>query len=81
MNLPRIQSEVFLREDIHNILTAIDQANAALAVRLPLAEVAIYRMGFAAAMRAVAAAFDVVLESQLEALGTQVQVTKVDTWQ
>ena len=78
MNLPRIRSEVFLREDIQNILTAIDQANAALAVHLPIAEVAIYRMGFAAALRAVAAAFDVVLESQPQGSRKDLQVTKAD---
>lgn len=58
----RIQSEVFLRQDIENILQAIDRANASLAKNLPVAEVAIYRAGFLSAMQAVAAAFDVALE-------------------
>lgn len=66
MNRTRIRSEVFSREDIQNILRAIDSANRALAVHLPLAEVGIYRAGFTAAMEAVAAAFDIGLGSQLE---------------
>ena len=60
----RIQSEVFLKADIENILNSIDEAVADLAVNLPFQEVAIYRMGFAAAMQAVAKAFDIELRSK-----------------
>ncbi len=58
-----VRTEVFWREDIQSILRAIDRANASLAAHLPLAEVAIYRAGFAAALQAVATSFDVRLES------------------
>jgi hypothetical protein len=62
-NTNRLRTEVFLREDIQNILRAIDRANGSLASNLPMAEVAIYRAGFAAALGAVAEAFDVQLSS------------------
>jgi len=56
----RIVSEVFLRDDIENMLKAVDRANASLA-NYPLLteEVAIYRAGFIDAMQAVAAAFGI----------------------
>lgn len=56
------RSELFWREDIHNALRAIDQANASLAAHLPLEAVAIYRAGFSAALRAVATCFDIHLD-------------------
>lgn len=63
MSPTRVRTEVFLREDIQNVLRAISSANRALAARLPIAEVTIYRAGFNAAMQAVAEAFDVILDS------------------
>jgi len=57
-----IRHEVFFREDIKNLLRAIDSANAALAVHLPTSQVAIYRAGFVAALQAVALALDVRLD-------------------
>ena len=62
MRRGRITSEVFLRDDVENILKAVDRANASLVNHLPMEEVAIYRAGFVAAMQAMAAAFDVSLE-------------------
>jgi hypothetical protein len=67
----RIRSEVFSREDIQNVLRAIDSANRSLAAHLPLAEVGIYRAGFAAAIDAVAKAFDVGLDSQFPRMEIQ----------
>lgn len=57
-----IRHEVLFREDIKNLLRAIDSANAALAVHLPTSQVAIYRAGFVAALQAVALALDVRLD-------------------
>ncbi len=62
MAQPTIRHEVFFREDIRNLLRAIDSANAALAVHLPTSQVAIYRAGFVAALQAVALALDVRLD-------------------
>ncbi|MBC7232528.1 MAG: hypothetical protein H5T68_04720 [Chloroflexi bacterium] len=53
-----------MKQDIQQILQAIDKANASLAINLPITQVAIYRAGFSAAMQAVATAFGVVLDSQ-----------------
>lgn len=63
MARPSIRSEVFLREDIEGALQAIAAAHDDLAARLPQAEVAIYRRGFFAALRAAAAAFHVQIET------------------
>jgi len=62
--IPRPRSELFMRADIENMLRAIDQANAQLAVQIPIHQVAIYRSGFAAALSAVARAFDVSLDQR-----------------
>lgn len=43
------------------MLRSIDQANRELAIHLPVREVLIYRAGFAAAVQAMATAFDVTL--------------------
>lgn len=59
-----IRHEVLFREDIKNLLRAIDSANAALAVHLPTWQVAIYRAGFVAALHAVALALDVRLDAR-----------------
>ena len=55
----RIVSEVFLRDDIENMLKAISKANVSLATYFPEDTVAIYRAGFADAMQAVAVAFGI----------------------
>lgn len=66
MRRGRITSEVFLRDDVENIMKAVDRANASLVNHLPMEEVAIYRAGFVAAMQAMAAAFDVSLEQHIQ---------------
>jgi hypothetical protein len=71
----RIESEVYLKRDIENILQAIDRANACLAKNLPIAEVAIYRAGFLSAMQAVAAAFDVALEPHITDCPVELRLT------
>lgn len=63
----KIQSEVWLREDIRQVLNAIDAANVELAANLPIREVAIYRAGFRSAVQAMATAFDVQVEPKHEA--------------
>lgn len=68
MERTRIRSEVFSREDIQNVLKAVDSANRSLAEHLPLIEVGIYRAGFSSAMGAIAKAFDVSLDSQSRVL-------------
>lgn len=70
------RTEVFWREDIRSILQAIDQANVALTAQLPLAQVAIYRAGFAAALQAVALSFDVALDTP--AFGTPTNLLPAD---
>jgi hypothetical protein len=67
VSVVKIQSEVFLREDIRNILRAIDRANSAAPASLETgqAELAAYRAGFAAAVQAVATAFDLSVEQHL----------------
>ncbi len=67
-----IRHEVLFREDIKNLLRAIDSANAALAVHLPTSQVAIYRAGFVAALQAVALALDVRLDVRAPQLGLDV---------
>ena len=57
------RTHIFWREDIRNVLKAIDQANIALTAHLPVAQVAIYRAGFSAALQAVATSFDVDLDT------------------
>ncbi len=57
------RTHIFWREDIRNVLKAIDQANVALTAHLPVAQVAIYRAGFSAALQAVATSFDVSLDT------------------
>lgn len=59
----RVRTEVYLRSDIENALVAIEKANAALAEQVPLAQVAIFRAGFTAALQAVAASFDIRLDA------------------
>ena len=51
----RIESQVFLKHDLENLLAGLDKANAAIEdLRRP--EAAIYRAGFRDALGAVAAA-------------------------
>jgi len=64
MEIEKFRTEVFLREDVKNMLTAVDVANTHLAMLLPGERAAIYRAGFSAAMQAMAAAFDVTIGRQ-----------------
>lgn len=57
MNGPR--TELYLRSDIACAIRAIDFTSAELSASMPIREVAIYRAGFYAALRAVSLAFDV----------------------
>ncbi len=57
------RTHIFWREDIRSVLAALDGANLALTSNLPLREVGIYRAGFAAAIQAMASAFDVQLDA------------------
>lgn len=60
-----VRTEIFYREDIRTLLQAIDEANSALLKQLQgQHQVSAYRAGFAAAVQAVATAFDVSLEPQ-----------------
>lgn len=59
MNRTRIRAEVFSREDIQNVLRAIDKANLDLAENLPIDQVRVYRAGFMAALEAMSQAFDI----------------------
>ena len=52
---------IFFREGIRDMLLAIDEANLDACRQLADPEVRIYRMGFAAAIRAVSTAFGITL--------------------
>lgn len=56
-----------MKKDIESILNGIDTANADLASNLPIREVQIYQMGFCAALKAVAVAFNIQLTPKHEA--------------
>ena len=56
-------SDVFLKEDVRCMLQAILATNEELARQFPDANAQIYRHGFAAAIAAVAVAFNISLES------------------
>ncbi len=51
--------KVWFRDEIQNTLMAIDTANLDLVSAIDSAEMQIYRKGYAAAIRAVAAAFGI----------------------
>lgn len=69
MRLNRVQSEVWLRADIENILQGLDIASAAIDdMRRP--EGGIYRVGFHDALQAVAAA----IGGELKDAGVRVRV-------
>jgi hypothetical protein len=59
----RVRTQLFWRDDIESVLRAIDRSNEQLTSALPLAEVAIYRAGFQAALQAVATSFDLHLDT------------------
>ena len=51
--------KIWFRDEIHNALTAVDTANLDLVSSLDTPEMHIYRQGYAAALRALAAAFGI----------------------
>lgn len=51
--------KVWFRDEIQNTLIAIDTANQDLVSNIDSAEIQIYRKGYAAAIRAIAAAFGI----------------------
>jgi hypothetical protein len=61
-----MRTEVFLRRDVAAVIQAIMSAHSDLATRLPSRDAVIYSAGFAAAIRAVAAAFHINLELELD---------------
>ena len=54
-----MRTEVYVRDDIENVLRAIDRANCDLLTLLGSTEADIYRSGFVAALQAVATAFSI----------------------
>jgi hypothetical protein len=55
----RPRSELWVREDILSVLKGLHWAHAALAANMPASEAVAFQAGFSAALRSVAAAFDV----------------------
>lgn len=49
--------KVWFRDEIYNTINAVDIANRDIAEGVPTQEMIIYRRGYVAALRAVAAAF------------------------
>ena len=58
-----MRTEFYVRDDIENILRAINRANRDLSSLLGSAEVDLYRAGFVAALQALAEAFNVQFET------------------
>jgi hypothetical protein len=54
-----MKTEVFVRNDIENVLKAIDIAYASLADQIPARDVTVHRAGFIAALNSVSAAFGI----------------------
>jgi len=69
-----MQSEVFLRSDIRNMLRAIEFTNSALSTYVSTPEAGAYRAGFVAALQAVAAAFDINTTSCPESPSTRLRL-------
>lgn len=65
MNAYPMRTEVYVRDDIQNVLKAIDRANRDLTTLLRSTEADIYRSGFVAAVQAVAAAFNIRFDPEL----------------
>lgn len=62
MHYSDLQSQTFLRADLENLLRAIRRTNDALASHLADHDVQVYRLGFDAALLAVATALNVRLD-------------------
>ena len=55
-------SDVFIKEDVRSVLQALLATNETLGQQIQSADIQNYRYGFAAAIAAVATAFDIKLE-------------------
>lgn len=55
-------SDVFIKEDVRSVLQALLATNETLAQMMQTPDIQNYRYGYAAAIAAVAAAFDIKLE-------------------
>lgn len=64
--------KVYFRDEIHNALTAVDTANLELLANIDSPELQMYRKGYAAAIRAVAAAFGLSYSPQIDHVESQV---------
>lgn len=62
MHYSELQSQAFLRADLENLLRAIRRTNEALVSHLADRDVQAYRLGFDAALEAVATALNVRLD-------------------
>jgi len=51
--------KIWFRDEIANVLRSVDRANRDIADAIPTREMALYRRGFTAALRAVAEAFGI----------------------
>jgi len=72
---------VWFRDDIKNALVAVDSANLDIASVVDTPEVRIYRRGYEAAIRAVAAAFGIRMEEQPAApMLDQVRPVRTGRW-
>lgn len=55
-------SDVFIKEDVRSVLQALLATNETLAAQMQSADIQNYRYGYAAAIAAVATAFDIKLQ-------------------
>ena len=62
MTEPRVRAETYLRSNIQNVLNALQGSIDDILDQLPIPEIAIYRDGYSAALRAAARAFDVQID-------------------
>jgi hypothetical protein len=58
-----VRTETYLRSDIINVLSALDATTDDIAAMVPGPEMALYRAGYAAALRAAARSFDVEIDT------------------
>lgn len=63
--MPKLITEVWLRQELCNLLNSIDKANSCLGDNLNSREVSLFRAGFRSALEAVAVAIDVPLAPAL----------------
>lgn len=63
--IPKLRTEVWLRQDLCSLLNSIDKANSCLGDNLNSREVSLFRAGFRAAIEAMAVAIDVPLAPAL----------------